>query len=160
MKIVARIIALGLASATLAACQNEAPAPAEDSAPDGMPGIAVTNARLILPAVKGNPGAVYFDITYSGASTAALRAADVAGASSAMLHDNVDNGGTMSMTEIATLPLARGETVSFAPGGKHVMAMELADTVQAGGKAEVTLTFAGGDKYSFEADVLPAGAER
>ena len=40
------------------------------------------------------------------------------------------------------------------------MAMNLADTVKAGSKSDVTLTFVGGDKVSFPADVRAAGDER
>jgi hypothetical protein len=40
------------------------------------------------------------------------------------------------------------------------MAMDLAETVAAGGEAEVTLTFVGGDKFSFPAEVRAAGDER
>ena len=39
-------------------------------------------------------------------------------------------------------------------------AMDLADTVTAGSTAEVTLTFVGGDKLSFPAEVRAAGDER
>ena len=40
------------------------------------------------------------------------------------------------------------------------MAMDLADTVTAGGTAEVTATFLGGDKVSFPAEVRAAGDDR
>ena len=40
------------------------------------------------------------------------------------------------------------------------MAMVLADTVVAGGKADVTVTFLGGAKMTFAADVRAAGDER
>ena len=46
------------------------------------------------------------------------------------------------------------------PGGTHVMAMDLADTLAAGGETEVTVTFVGGDKVSFPAEVRAAGDER
>ncbi len=37
------------------------------------------------------------------------------------------------------------------------MAMDLADTLAAGGTTEVTLTFANGDKVSFDAEIVAAG---
>ncbi len=55
---------------------------------------------------------------------------------------------------------AKGDTVKFAPGGKHVMAMELDDTLAAGETTEVTLTFLGGDKLTFPATILAAGDAR
>ena len=40
------------------------------------------------------------------------------------------------------------------------MANDLADTVAAGSTADVTLTFVGGDKITFPAEVRAAGDER
>jgi hypothetical protein len=40
------------------------------------------------------------------------------------------------------------------------MAMELGDTLSAGGSTEVTLTFEGGDKLSFPAAIKAAGDDR
>ena len=52
------------------------------------------------------------------------------------------------------------QTVKFEPGGTHVMAMNLADTIAAGGQANVTVTFVGGDEVTFPAEVRAAGDER
>ena len=119
-------------------------------------GVTVSNARLALPPVKGNPGAVYFDITNAGSTDIAFRSADVEGAQSAMMH--ATNGGTMA--DLMLQPVKAGETVKFAPGGLHVMAMGLADTLKAGGKTNVTLHFSNGDKLTFPAEVLAAGDAR
>lgn len=145
--------ALALAATALMpmAC-SEAPEQAE-AAPEGPEGVSVTNARLMLPAVAGNPGAVYFDVANAGESNRVIRKAEVAGAGSATMH-------TAEMQEMTQVMVGPGQTVKFEPGGQHVMAMDLADTVAAGGKAEVTVTFVGGDKLSFPADVRAAGDER
>lgn len=148
--------ALALAVATIGpvAC-SEAPEQA-DANPDAPEGIAVSNGRLMLPAVAGNPGAAYFDMANSGDRDRMIRAASVAGAGSAMMHTTNEAG----MAETLQVMVKAGETVKFEPGGMHVMAMDLADTVVAGGQAEVTVTFVGGDKVSFPADVRAAGDER
>jgi copper(I)-binding protein len=148
--------ALALAAAAILplAC-SEAPEPSE-SAPEAPDGIAVTNGRLMLPAVAGNPGAVYFDVANSGTSNKVIRAASVAGAGGTMLHATVEG----SMQEAVNVMVPPGETVKLEPGGLHLMAMDLADTVTAGGEVEVTLTFVGGDKVSFPAEVRAAGDER
>lgn len=156
--------ALGLAGFALASCGQGSGQPAAESsesalepAPEAPAGIAVTNARLTLPAVKGNPGAAYFDIANNGAADSAIVGASVEGSDHAMLHTTSNEGGTMSMSEMASVPLPKGGTVSFSPGGNHVMAMGLADTFKAGDSADVTLTFANGDKVSFAADVRAPG---
>ena len=148
--------AVVLATATLApAACSDAPEQAE-TGPEAPDGIAVSNARLMLPAVAGNPGAVYFDVANTGTSGRMIRAATVAGAGSAMMHTTVDG----AMQETLQVMVGPGETVKFEPGAAHVMAMDLADTVAAGSQAEVTLTFVGGDKISFPADVRAAGEDR
>ncbi|MEO6386745.1 MAG: copper chaperone PCu(A)C [Croceibacterium sp.] len=144
-------MALGLATAGLAGC-GDAPA-VVDSGPKAPDGVTVTNAKLMLPAVKGNPGAVYFDIANSSQKNMMIRAASVDGAGSTMMH-------TGDMQEVAQVDLAPGSTVKFEPGGQHVMASNLADTVVAGGKADVTVTFVGGTKVVFPADVHAAGDPR
>ena len=67
---------------------------------------------------------------------------------------------TSDMQEMTQVVVGPGQTVKFEPGEQHIMAMDLADTVAAGGQAEVTVTFVGGDKVSFPAEVRAAGAER
>jgi len=149
-----------LGSAGLAGCQKGAEQPAaeaSDAAPEAPAGIAVSNGRLVLPAVKGNPGAVYFDVTNNGKADTAIAGASVEGAQSAMLHTTTQTGGMASMQHMDSVPLAKGATVSFAPGGNHVMAMDLSDTLKAGASTEVTLTFADGDKVSFPAAIRAPG---
>lgn len=147
-------IALGILAMGPVAC-GESPEQAE-AGPEAPEGISTANARLMLPAVAGNPGAAYFDLVNSGTGSRVVRAASVAGAGSAMMHTTIEGG----MQEVAQVVVAPGETVRFEPGGNHVMAMDLAETVAAGGTAEVTLTFVGGDKISFPAEVRAAGDER
>lgn len=149
---------LALATIALAAC-GEDPAPVE-GAPEAPEGISVSNARLMLPAVSGNPGAVYFDIENASEKDVMIRAAAVEGAGSTVLHQMGTWNLQPSMDEIFTVPLKAGETVNFEPGGLHVMANDLADTITAGGETEVTVTFVGGDKISFPAEVRAAGDER
>ena len=156
-------VTLALAGIGLAACGQDSSEPTEPAAevsPDALPGIAVTGGRLVLPAVKGNPGAVYFEAANNGEKDTAIVGAFVDGAKEAMLHASVEKDGVMSMNHMDQVPLAKGGTVSFAPGGNHVMVFELADTLAVGGTTEVTLTFANGDKASFNAEILGPGEAR
>ena len=147
-------VALAIAAAGPVACGSEAPEPAaEATAPEG---IAVTNARLMLPAVKGNPGAVYFDVANTGTAGRVIRAAEVKGAGSTAMHAMVDG----EMQDAAQIMVGAGETVKLEPGGRHVMAMDLPDTVTAGSNVDVTLTFVGGSTVTFPAEVRAAGDER
>lgn len=151
-------LALSIAALAPAACSEQTPeAPA---APDAPEGLTVANARLILPAVKGNPGAVYFEISNGAKKDWVIRAASVQGSDTAMIHQMGTWNKQANMDELAQVAVKAGETAKFEPGAIHVMTGKLADTVVAGGKTEVTLTFVGGDKMSFPAEVRAAGDER
>ena len=143
--------ALALVALAPGAC-SEAPDPAE-AGPAAAEGITVANARLMLPAVAGNPGAVYFDVSNSGTENRVIRAVTIEGAGSAEIH-------TKDMQMVLQTAVPAGGTTQFAPGDKHIMAMDLTDGVAAGSQAEVTLTFVGGSEVKFPADVRAAGDER
>ena len=150
--------ALAAGTLSLAACSgSQKPAPADEANPTGL---VVSNARLLLPPVSGNPAAVYFDLKNDGKRAIAVRRADIADAKTASMHDMMEYNRAMTMADMGPLNVPPGETVKFAPGGKHVMAFDLSPGLKAGGKTELTLTVAGGDKASFEVPVEAAGAER
>ena len=143
----------------LAGCGDGAD-PVAEAETDGVPGMSVTNGRLVLPPVAGNPAAVYFDLTYEGERGLSIRRADVAAAQAAMLHDYGEYDYKVQMMEALPIGIKKGDKLSFEPGGKHVMAFDLSPDLKAGDTTEVTLTVVGGDKYSFPAEVRAAGEER
>lgn len=150
-------VLLALSTLGLGGCGNDT-TPSE-AAPEGIPGVSAANGRLVLPAVAGNPGVVYFDIENQGDEFVAMRTVDVAGAKQTMMHETVTQGGQTSMASMAPLTLDKGVMVKFEPGGKHVMAMDLDPSLKPGDTTEVTVTFAGGDKLSFPAKVEAPGGE-
>lgn len=159
MKTLFAAAALGLVTLSLGACsgaQEDGPA-ATDENPTGL---EVSNARLILPAVAGNPAAVYFDLKNGGTRAVAVRRADIADAGKTEMHDVMEFDGKMTMNEMGPTTVPQGETVKFEPGAKHVMAFDLSPELKPGSKTELTLTIAGGDKASFEVPVEAADAER
>jgi periplasmic copper chaperone A len=142
----------------LAGCSGQ-----QDAAPaaeDNPTGLAVSNARLILPPVAGNPAAVYFDLKNEGERAIAVRRADIAHAKSAEMHDMMEYNREMTMAAMGPLAIPKGETIKFEPGGKHVMAFELSPDLKPGGTTELTLTVAGGDKVSFPVPVQAPNADR
>jgi len=152
-------LALALGTLALAACDGQK-APAAGEAAKAPEGISVSGGRLVLPAVKGNPGAVYFTLHNDSASAATIQGAEVKGAQSAMIHQTTTANGMSGMQMMPTLAVpAKGE-LAFQPGGLHVMAMDLADTLAKGGTTDVTLTFDNGDKAVFPVEILAAGDAR
>ena len=150
--------ALALAAVSLAACSSqEQPVEQADANPTGL---AVENARLILPAVSGNPGVIYFALKNDGDRAKSVRRADVADAGNAQIHDTMEQSGQMVMGELGQVTLQPGETMSFEPGGKHVMVFDIAPELTAGSSTEMTLTIVGGDKVTFDVPVEAPDAER
>ncbi|TAD74034.1 MAG: copper chaperone PCu(A)C [Sphingomonadales bacterium] len=144
----------------VAGCAPEAQAPAPETEPAAAAGLSVSNARVVLPPVSGNPAAVYFDLTFAGQPGVTLEAVTVEGAGMTMIHDYVESAGTMEMTMADPVELAEGTPVSFAPGGLHVMAMEPSDVLKVGGTAKVTLTLSDDTTVTVDAPVRAAGDER
>lgn len=154
-RLLAGIAAASLALA-IAGCGAEPEAPVS-TAPDAPEGVTVSDGRLLLPAVAGNPGAVYFTIKNAGENDVMIRAADVAGAASAMMHQTAEWNGQVDMQELTQVAVPRDSEVVFEPGAMHIMAMELDETLAVGGETEVTIIFVGGDKVSFPAEIRAAG---
>ena len=158
MKTLLAAVALAAGTLSLSACSG-----AEETAPkagENPTGLVVSNARLLLPPVAGNPAAVYFDLRNDGKRAIAVRSADVAGAKTASMHDMMEYNREMTMADMGPLNVPQGKTIKFEPGGKHVMAFDLSPELKAGGRTELTLTVAGGDKASFDVPVEAANAER
>ena len=150
-------IAAALALGAVSACGSSAPAPAADTPSADL---VVSNARLMLAPVKGNPAAAYFDIANKGGKDWMINDAAFAGASSAMLHTvgGANMGGGMG--EVLQVPVRQGETVHFEPGHLHVMVMDPPAGLAPGGKGQLTLKFLGGDALSFPVEVKAPGDER
>jgi len=126
--------------------------------PDAPAGISVSEARMTLPAVSGNPGALYFTIANSGEADLTIASASITGVGMATFHQTVNAGGQARMDSMAHVPLPAGEEVALAPGGMHVMAMDLDDSFAIGGRTEATLTFDNGDKVSFPVEIVAPGS--
>ena len=154
MRSVYAAVALGLGTLALGACSQEATETEEAAAP-----LTATEGKLYLPAVEGNPAAVEFELENTGDRAISVRRADVEGAGSAELHDYMEYDDT-EMGSIGQVTVQPGETASFEPGEQHVMAFDLDPSLEAGGTTTVTLTMVGGKTMEFEAEILPADAER
>lgn len=151
-------VALALASVSLAGCSGgaeETTAPAADEVT-----LAVSDARLMLPAVAGNPGAIYFDVENTGEKNYAIRRVDVEGASSAELHGSMEMQGEMMMDSVGQVLVNSGDTESFEPGAFHVMVFDLDPSLEAGGSTDMTLTVVGGKTKTFPVEIRAAGDER
>ena len=152
-----RLIALPLVLALvpLSACQQQdakqdaAPA----SAPEAKPGLQLSEGRLVLPAVKGNPAAAYFKLDNSGSGSTSIAAIAIEGAVKSEVHQTIAD----TMTAVDRIDVDPGSGLDFKPGELHVMAFDLDPKLVAGGVTEMTITFVDGDKLSAPLKIQSAG---
>lgn len=113
------------------------------------------------PVAKTTPataltGAGYLAITNTGDSVDSLLSVE-ADFQRVMIHDTKVENDIASMFHIEAAEIAPGETVTFAPGGKHIMFMGLnGDPFEAGEVVNATLVFekAGRIEVNFNVETL------
>ncbi len=137
---------------SLAACKGaDKPEAAASSAPEGKPGVTVKDARLVLPAVPGNPGAAYFVLDNQSKDVIGIAAVAVEGAGKTELH-------TTDMKAFDHATADPRTTLKFEPGQAHVMVFDVSADLKAGAETELTVTFTDGDKVSVPARIEAMGA--
>jgi periplasmic copper chaperone A len=150
--IVAALLGLALGGCDGGAAERKAD-PAAQPAADTPAGVTLSGARVQLPAVSGRPGAAYFTISQAAGGPRTITAVTVAMAGRSEMHETVKRGGGSAMKPLASVPLAGGETVTFAPGGRHVMLFDLDPKLRFEDDVELTVTFADGAKARVRAPV-------
>lgn len=155
MKTFVSILCAVLPASTLmlAGCHRKPPAPTVG--PAYSQGIVVSQGRLVLPAVKGHPGAAYFTVDNENNAPATLLRVDVTGAHLAEMHQT--SGGTMA--PLAQLRIDPGQRAIFAPAGKHVMVFNLVPTLAPGGTSRIVLHFQDGRTASTPLRIEAAGGD-
>jgi copper(I)-binding protein len=117
--------------------------------------VAVTAPWARATAPQQKEAAVYLQMTSASGDT--LQSID-SDDGMAMLHKSVTQGGMSGMEDMDGVPLPAGKTVSLAPGGMHIMLMDIPHPLTAGEKVHLTLHFAKSPAVSVTAPVLPIGA--
>ena len=88
----------------------------------------------------GANGVVYLTVVNRGEGTAIV-GAETTVAKSTGLHTHIVDGDIMRMRAVDTIPLDSGATVSFAPGGLHIMLKGLAQPLVEGDSFALALAF-------------------
>ena len=106
--------------------------------------LSVAVSQPYLRLIPGVPAAGYFNITNYASAPLVLTGARSFDCGMVMLHKSSTSGGMARMEDVVSITIARGQRVSFAPGGYHLMCMEPSPKLRVGGTARITLTFADG----------------
>jgi periplasmic copper chaperone A len=108
-------------------------------------------------AMAGHEGVVYRTITGTGTQDT-LTGVTTPVAAKAELHQSVDDHGVIKMRPVVALRIEPGKPVTLAPGGYHIMLMDLKQPLKRGDSFPVTLSFAKAGQVTATATVAKAGA--
>ena len=102
------------------------------------------------------PAAGYFTLKNSGRAKVALTGANTPVCGMLMLHKSSDTGGMSSMQDVENVEVPAGGTVTFTPGGYHLMCMDPKPSLKLGASVPVTLSFQGAPSVTARFDVRGA----
>jgi periplasmic copper chaperone A len=101
----------------------------------------------------------YMVITNKGNEADRLLSAVASEAGMVEIHEMAMKDGVMTMRPIAGgLPIEPGKTLTLAPGGYHIMFMDIKNPFKLGEKVTATLQFEKAGKVDVTFDVQPVGA--
>lgn len=117
-------------------------------------------AAWTRPAAQGQTGAGFMTLKNPDAKPDALVSVASPMAKSVQIHRSGMAGGMSSMKPLDRVAVPAGGSVTFAPGGYHLMLLGLTKGVKVGDAVPATLTFASGAKVtvSFVAALAPPAA--
>jgi copper(I)-binding protein len=121
-------------------------------------GITVAHAWARATPPGANVGAVYLTIENRGRTADRLQSITSPAASSAMLHETVEQDGISQMRE-ASGEIAPGTKLEMKPGGTHIMLMGLLQPLKEGEAINVALDFERAGELNVYARVAPIGAD-
>tara|TARA_R100000687_G_C6369589_1_gene127356 strand:+ start:146 stop:646 length:501 start_codon:yes stop_codon:yes gene_type:complete len=97
------------------------------------------------PPVKPVHGAAYLTLTNTSDEAVVLEGVTTPVTDKASIHETQKVDGNMRMEKLkGGLEIEPGQTVKFAPGGYHVMLMDMDEPLVAGSHFPITLEFQGG----------------
>jgi copper(I)-binding protein len=136
------------------ACGATEERPAEGAAPVPSPraelGVKDAWARA---ADSGAMTAVYFTLTNAASVADTLAGARSAAAEEVGIHMSMQQGRTMHMAALQSLPVPAEDSVPFAPLGAHLMLTRTTRALAEGDTVAVTLTFVSGQTLEVRAGV-------
>lgn len=155
------LLCLGVAAPALAAgaAATSALTPAAAHGEASRSARPVVEAAWIAEAPPGaRHGAAYLRL-HNGARADALLAVETPVAQVVELHATAQEQGLVRMEQEATLALAPGAVVELAPGGRHLMLINLRRALKAGERVPLTLRFRHAGLVTVDAEVRPLSVD-
>lgn len=140
--------ALLAATLGLAACAPE---------PKAVAGMVIGDAWS-RPTAAGMPmGVAYFTITNGTRVDDALIAASTPAAARVEMHETSIEDGMARMRPLTEIPVPAGGRVTVAPGGIHLMLVDLVQPLETGSRVPLVLEFRAAGKITVELHVETRG---
>jgi hypothetical protein len=117
-----------------------------------MPLAAAPVARIVVSdawirALPGDlPAGGYFTLHNRTSKAVTLSGAASSACGMLMLHKSDSMGGMASMSDVSRIDVPAGGTLSFSPGGYHLMCMDPGPAIRRGNTITVELDFTDGTK--------------
>jgi copper(I)-binding protein len=131
------------------------------AAPAGAQPARVKDAWVRAPAPGQNVAGAYMELASHNHLALVSVTSPVAGRSE--LHTMTVEGGVMKMRPLGKIELPAGKPVKLAPGGLHIMLMDLKRTLKPGDRVPLTLTVQRADSnrvvFTIEAEVRASAPE-
>jgi copper(I)-binding protein len=124
--------------------------------------LLVEGGRIRTPT-PGRPTGGYMDLVNDGVSALRLTGATSPDFGRIELHDHVEKDGMMSMMKVEGVDVPPSRTVTFAPGGLHMMLFDPTRVIQRGEVLKITLQFGGAGEATASflvVDEVPTAKER
>ena len=126
----------------------------------GQPNITVANGWTREVAPRQSAAAAYVTISNGGNGADRLIGAESPVSAEATLHSSLSSDGVARMRRIdGGVKIPANSTISFEPGGNHIMLTGLKRPLRAGETAELTLVFEKSGRRPIALRVLPATTE-
>ncbi|MHB8275476.1 MAG: copper chaperone PCu(A)C [Dermatophilaceae bacterium] len=145
---------VSMSTALLAGCGSNADkAPAASVNPSTSSATSVvTVEKAWVKTADGGMTAVFGELRNSSGSPVTVTAATTSASSRAELHEAVMVDGTMQMRpKKGGFVIPPGGTHQLAPGGDHIMVMDIKRPIRPGDMVDVTLFLANGSTAAFSA---------
>jgi copper(I)-binding protein len=148
-------VVLAAVALALAGCGTTAGASSDTEGAAEPAGQNVTLSDGWVKAADSGMSAAFGELTNAGPDDVTVVSATTEASSMLELHETVENeSGEMIMREIeGGFVIPAGDTLTLAPGGSHIMLMDLTDPLEAGEEVTFTLTFADDSTFEFTAPV-------
>jgi periplasmic copper chaperone A len=126
----------------------------------GTDALTVQNVLVRAVPVAGGNGAIYFTLTNHTNQADRLVAVESAVAATAEMHESVDDNTIIRMAPRPDgFELAPGATLVLAPGGKHVMLVQLKQSLVEGNTLPITLRFEHAPPITVTASIVGLGSD-